>query len=108
MGLTDRRRAIVLFGDSLTQRSFEPGGWGATPFDPSGAALPLAFRHACHVCVVHVLPTGARPPCLLSEICPAIGVPIGSPLPRLVTFELRRSGGACLFLREGRRADGSP
>jgi lysophospholipase L1-like esterase len=30
MGLTDRRRAIVLFGDSLTQRSFEPtGGWGA-------------------------------------------------------------------------------
>ena len=29
MGLTDRRRAIVLFGDSLTQRSFEPSGWGA-------------------------------------------------------------------------------
>ena len=29
MGLIDRRRAIVLFGDSLTQRSFEPSGWGA-------------------------------------------------------------------------------
>ena len=30
MGLTDRRRAIVIFGDSLTQRSFEPtSGWGA-------------------------------------------------------------------------------
>ena len=29
MGLMDRRRAIVLFGDSLTQRSWEPHGWGA-------------------------------------------------------------------------------
>lgn len=30
MGLTDRRRAIVIFGDSLTQRSFEPtSGWGS-------------------------------------------------------------------------------
>ena len=30
MGLTDRRQTIVLFGDSLTQRSFEPDrGWGA-------------------------------------------------------------------------------
>lgn len=30
MGLTDRRRAIVLFGDSLTQRSFEANGWGSS------------------------------------------------------------------------------
>jgi hypothetical protein len=29
MGLCERRRAIVVFGDSLTQRSFEPAGWGA-------------------------------------------------------------------------------
>ena len=30
-GLTSRRRAIVIFGDSLTQRSFEPtSGWGAS------------------------------------------------------------------------------
>jgi len=29
MGLAIRRAAIVLFGDSLTQRSFELGGWGA-------------------------------------------------------------------------------
>ena len=28
MGLTSRREKIVLFGDSLTQRSIEQGGWG--------------------------------------------------------------------------------
>lgn len=42
MGLTDRRRAIVLFGDSLTQRSFDPaGGWGA--------ALAHAYGRRCDV-----------------------------------------------------------
>ena len=81
---------------------------GGSLDDPSGAALSLAYTHARNACVVHVLPTGAHSPCLPSEVSSAIGVPIGSPLPRLVTFELRRPGGACLFLREGRRADGSP
>lgn len=28
MGLTSRREKIVLFGDSLTQRAIEQGGWG--------------------------------------------------------------------------------
>jgi len=28
MGLTSRREKVVLFGDSLTQRSMERGGWG--------------------------------------------------------------------------------
>ena len=41
MGLTDRRRAIVLFGDSLTQRGWEPNGWGA--------ALAHAYGRSCDV-----------------------------------------------------------
>eukprot|EP00039_Didymoeca_costata_P013840 m.216756 g.216756 ORF g.216756 m.216756 type:complete len:491 (+) comp15881_c0_seq9:1318-2790(+) len=28
--LSRRRKAVLLFGDSLTQRSFEPSGWGAS------------------------------------------------------------------------------
>lgn len=43
MGLTDRRRAIVIFGDSLTQRSFQPAGWGAA----------LAMRYQRRVDVIN-------------------------------------------------------
>jgi len=30
IGLCSRRRSVVLFGDSLTQRSYDEGGWGAS------------------------------------------------------------------------------
>lgn len=57
--------------------------------------------------MVHVLPAGGRSFCLPDEICAAIGAPVGSPLPRLVSLELRRPGNAFYFLHQGHRADGS-
>ena len=56
----------------------------------SGTALPLAFTHARHACMVYVLPAGGLPSCLTDEICAAIDAPFGTPLPRLDSHELQR------------------
>ena len=75
--------------------------------NPRDGTSPVAYTPACHACVVHVLPAGDVAPCLTSAVCSATVALLGSPLPRLVLIELRCPGEACLFLHEGRRADGS-
>ena len=40
------------------------------------------------------------------DVCAAIGVPSGAPLPDLVTHDLRHPGRACAYAHEGRSPDG--
>ena len=87
----------------LVQCSVHGNPRGGTP----GATLPLAFTHAHHACMVYGLPAGVHSSCLPDEICAAIGAPVGTPLPRLVSHELRGTGRVCLCAHEGHRADGS-
>ena len=53
-----------------------------------------------------VLPAGHPTPCIPDDICAAIGVPSGAPLPRLVSNDLRRPGSVCAYAHEGRHPDG--
>ena len=70
------------------------------------ASLPRAFAPAQHAYTVCVLPAGGLSPCLPDDVCVAIGVPSGAPLPRLVSRDLRRPGSVCAYAHESRHPGG--